>query len=77
MPGILDDMDFYTEQRIDKYVVLAHIPRAKLKAVTRLSLEERNLSDQGNGQPGELTILAAKVHMNILCAARMFRFGSL
>lgn len=65
------------EQCFERYLDVANIARAKLKTASTPSLDERTIADSDFEELGELSSIAAEVFMNILCAARMVRFGIL
>lgn len=70
-------MNETVEHCIERYFELAGIARTKLKAASTPSMEERSTADDDFDKPGEFPSIAAKVLMNILCAAQMVRFDLL
>lgn len=65
------------EQCLERYIELSKISRAQLKFAATPSLGEKGLKDEDYDNPGEVSRIAARVLMNLLYAAGMFRFDFL
>ena len=75
--GVRYEMMGFLEQCVEAYVSLAKVKIESLKKVFTPSLDEHSFTEKERADKGELAPIAAKVLVNILYAARMFRFDLL